>query len=102
MSVLSDYFRAADVVVLPYVSATQSGVVQLAYRVWSPGDCIARRRPSRCGADEETGLLVPPGDPAALAAAIVRFFHDDMGPRMRASIAADQARFSWQRTGRNH
>ena len=83
--------------VLPYVSATQSGVVQLAFGYGLP--VIA----SRVGGlpdvvrDGETGLLVPPGDPVALAAAIVRFFRDDMGPGMRASIAADQARFSWQR-----
>lgn len=94
---LSYYFGAADVVVLPYVSATQSGVAQLALGYGLP--VIA----SRVGGlpdvvqDEETGLLVPPKDPVALAAAIMRFFRDGMGPRMRANIAADQARFSWQR-----
>lgn len=94
---LAHYFRAADVVVLPYVSATQSGVVQLAFGYGLP--VIA----SRVGGlpevvrDGETGLLVPPGDPDALAAAIVRFFRDDMGPWMRANVATDQARFSWQR-----
>ena len=95
---VTDYFKVADVVVLPYLSATQSAVVQLAYahgipvivsRVGGLPDVV---RPG------ETGLLVPPNDPVALAAAIGRFFHDDLGPRMRASIAADQARFSWQRT----
>ena len=94
---LGDYFGAADVVILPYVSATQSGVVQLAFGYGLP--VIA----SRVGGlpdvvrDGETGLLVPPGDPDALVAAIVRFFRDDMGPGMRASIAADRDRFSWQR-----
>ena len=94
---LGHYFRAADVVVLPYVSATQSGVVQLAFGYGLP--VIA----SRVGGlpevvrDGETGLLVPPGDPGALAAAIVRFFRDDMGPWMRVNVARDQARFSWQR-----
>jgi glycosyltransferase involved in cell wall biosynthesis len=94
---LGRYFGAADVVVLPYVSATQSGVVQLAFGYGLP--VIA----SRVGGlpdvvrHEETGLLVPPNDPVALAAAIVRFFRDDMGPWMRANIAADQACFSWQR-----
>ena len=80
MSVLGTTSEAADVVVLPYISATQSAVVQLAYahgipvivsRVGGLPDVV---RP------EETGLLVPPNDPVALAAAIGRFFHDDLGP----------------------
>jgi len=35
--------------------------------------------------DEETGLLVPPGDPDALAAAIMRLAAD---PRLRERLAA--------------
>jgi glycosyltransferase involved in cell wall biosynthesis len=43
--------------------------------------------------DEENGLLVPPGDPQALAAAIQRFFRDEalrtrLSERARASVAA--------------
>ena len=33
---VEDYFLAADLVVLPYVSATQSGVVQIAYNYDKP------------------------------------------------------------------
>ena len=62
----------ASVVVLPYLEATQSGVVPLA---WAHGRAVVA---SRVGAIPEvvehdrTGLLVPPGDPHALADAIVR------------------------------
>jgi len=38
--------------------------------------------------DGENGLLVPPGDPAALAAAIERFFAQ---PELRARLAAAAA-----------
>jgi len=62
-----DFFAAADLVVLPYREATQSGVAALAF---------AQRRPvltTRVGALPETilegtnGWLVPPADPGALA-----------------------------------
>jgi glycosyltransferase involved in cell wall biosynthesis len=37
-------------------------------------------------ADRETGLLVPPGDPPALAAALLELAHD---PELRAALGAN-------------
>lgn len=93
---LGDYFDAADVVILPYVSATQSGVVQLAFGYGVP--VIASRVGSLVETvrDGETGLLVPPNDPVALAEAVIRFLCEGLGPALRAHITSDQARFSWQ------
>jgi glycosyltransferase involved in cell wall biosynthesis len=94
---LASYFRAADVAVLPYLSATQSGVVQLAFGFGLP--VIA----SNVGGlpdvivESETGLLVPPGDASALAKAVIRFFQSGLGPSMTANIRANQAHFSWER-----
>jgi len=94
---LASYFRAADVAVLPYLSATQSGVAQLAFGFGLP--VIA----SNVGGlpdviiEGETGLLVPPGDAPALAEAVIRFFRSGLGPSMRTNIIANQARFSWER-----
>jgi glycosyltransferase involved in cell wall biosynthesis len=69
-------FRESSVVVLPYTEATQSGVIPLAYSYAKP--VIA----SRVGALEEavvhgvTGLLVPPANSKALAAAVVELLRD--------------------------
>lgn len=63
---------AATVVVLPYRSGTQSGVVPLAY---THGRGVITTRVgglAEAVREGETGLLVPPGDPAALAAALER------------------------------
>ena len=46
--------------------------------------------------DGETGWLVPPGDPAALAAAVVRYFEEDLGPGLRAGVRALRAAHSWE------
>ena len=90
-------FRAADVAVLPYRSATQSGVTHVAYALGVPvittdvGGLAETVRPG------ETGLVAPPADPAALADAIVQFFADRLGPRMRAGVQALRAEHSWER-----
>ena len=46
--------------------------------------------------DGVTGLLVPPGDVDALAAALRRFLDEDLGPAMGEAIAAAAERFSWK------
>lgn len=90
-------FKAADVVVLPYRSATQSGVTHVAYALGVPvittdvGGLAETVRPG------ETGLVVPPENPPALADAIARYFEDEMAPRLRAGVRALQAAHSWER-----
>lgn len=90
-------FKAADVVVLPYRSATQSGVTHVAYALGLPvittdvGGLAETVRP------DETGLVVPPEDPAALAEAVVRYFAEGMGPRLAAGVAALREAHSWER-----
>lgn len=70
-----DYFRRADVVVLPYREVTGTGVVPLAYRYGKP--VVASRIGGLSEVVDEgvSGRLVAPGDPEALAAAI-RSFRD--------------------------
>jgi glycosyltransferase involved in cell wall biosynthesis len=65
------YYKAADVVCLPYNSATQSGIVMMAYGFRRPvvvTDVGGLPEFVRPGA---TGLVVPPGDRDALAAGVV-------------------------------
>jgi glycosyltransferase involved in cell wall biosynthesis len=89
------YFKAADVVVLPYVSATQSGIAQTALLFGRPvivtrvGGLPEAVRPG------ETGYVVPPNDPEALAAALVEFFETGGAARMAPHLAGEAARFSW-------
>jgi glycosyltransferase involved in cell wall biosynthesis len=39
--------------------------------------------------------VVPPEDPQALAAAIDRFFDEDLGSKLRNNIQTKQGQFSW-------
>lgn len=89
------YFSAADVVVLPYIEATQSGVVQIAYGFAKPVITTNVGGLAEAVRDGETGLIVPPGDSHALARAIVRYFVQDLGPLFSANIRALNDRFAW-------
>ncbi len=66
----ADFFRQATVVVLPYTEATQSGVVPVAYAFGKPVVATRVGALPECIDDGVTGLLVPPRDVEALAAAI--------------------------------
>jgi glycosyltransferase involved in cell wall biosynthesis len=96
---LKPYFDLADVVVLPYVSATQSAVVQLAFGFDKPVITTRVGGLYEVVQDGVNGLIVPPQDEQALAAAIVRYFCQRLGQQMAENVrqAADAQTFSWQR-----
>jgi len=91
------YFSAADLVVLPYLSGTGSGVIPSAYVFNTP--VVATRVGSMPDAVTEgrTGFLVPPGDPAALANAVLRFFEEGRAAEFRRNIERGKYAFSWRR-----
>jgi glycosyltransferase involved in cell wall biosynthesis len=86
----------AAVVVLPYRSATQSGIVQIAFGLNTPVITTDVGGLSESVDDGLTGLVVPPEDPEALADAIVQFFEHNLGPTFEENIRADSERFGWQ------
>lgn len=91
------YFKAADLVVLPYLSASQSGVVQIAFGFGKPVVVTSAGGLPEVVEDGRTGFVVPPKNPEALAKAIVRFFIERKGEDFSSAIKGDQERFSWRR-----
>jgi len=90
------YFSAADVVVLPYVDATQSAIVSLAYAFDKPVITTDVGGLPEVVSDGETGFIVPPGDSQALAAAIVEFFTEDRASRLAANVKVRKNALSWE------
>lgn len=90
------YFAAADLVVLPYVSATQSGIVQIAYGFDKPvvvtdvgglPDVVRHR---------ETGYVVPSGNAQEIARAVISFYQEDRETDWESNIRKQAAEFSWE------
>jgi len=91
-----DWFAAADLVVLPYRDATQSGIVEIAHGAARPvlvTDVGGLAEQVDGGA---TGLLVPPEDPGAIARAVERYFDEGLEAPLRLAIEEAAGRKSWE------
>ncbi len=89
------YFQASDLVVLPYVSATQSGVVQIALSFEKPVVVTNVGGLPEVVQDGKTGYLIPPKDSSAIAGAVCRFFNSDDNSMLKESIREHSKKISW-------
>ena len=92
---LATCLQQANVVVLPYRSATQSGIIQLAFGAGCPVITTNVGGLAEVVENGRTGLIVPPENPAALAAAIDRYLADKLEPIFHEQIMKENGRFSW-------
>jgi glycosyltransferase involved in cell wall biosynthesis len=72
----ADYFQRASVVVLPYIEASQSGVIPLAYSAAKPVVATTVGGLPEMVEHGRTGFLVAPRDSTKLADALVRLLLD--------------------------
>ncbi len=90
------YFSAADIVVLPYLSATQSGIAQIAYNFDLPVIATDVGGLSEVVLDGATGFLVPPGDAKSLAHSIRRYYDENKRDAFVARVRKEKHKYSWQ------
>lgn len=92
------WFAAADVVLAPYRTEAQSGVVLTAFHFGRPVVASAVGGIPEIVEEGRNGMLIPPESPTAIARAIDRFFSGDRDALERG--AAESARkYSWERYG---
>jgi glycosyltransferase involved in cell wall biosynthesis len=89
------YFSAADVVVLPYLSATQSGIAQIAYNFNKPVIATDVGGLGEVVLNGKTGFLVPPDNATALADAIQRFFADNKEEEFARNVGQEKEKYTW-------
>jgi glycosyltransferase involved in cell wall biosynthesis len=94
---IEKYFAAADIVVLPYESATQSGIVQIAYGFEKPVIATKVGGLPEVVLDGKTGYIVPPKDHKALAEAVCRFFRENKAEEFTENVRKEAYRYSWDR-----
>jgi glycosyltransferase involved in cell wall biosynthesis len=79
-------FEQADVLVLPYVSASQSGVAQIALSNALPVIASKAGGLSEAIAEDVNGLLFPVGDAQALSEQIIHYFQNNLGPKFAQNL----------------
>lgn len=92
------FFSAADVTVLPYRSATQSGISSVSYHFEVPMIVTDVGGLKSTIGDRGTGIVAPKAEPSAIRAEILRFFSDEsIRERCITSIRSEKERLSWER-----
>lgn len=93
-----ELFRSADVLVLPYREASQSGVLQLGFAFGVPAVVTDVGGLPDVITDEKNGLLVSPDAPHDLARSIVRLIEDHVLRRkiINSMLYDREHRFSWK------
>lgn len=90
------FFGAADLVVQPYRSATQSGVAQVAFHFERPLVITDVGGLAETVPDGVAGLVVPPDNPEALTVAIARFVQEPgLAARLQAGVASLKRLYGW-------
>lgn len=95
-SLVPYYFSAADLVVQPYKSATQSGVTQVAYHFEKPILVTDVGGLGEIVPNGEVGYTVAP-HPAAITEAILDFLENKRSPEFIQHIKIEKRRFSWEK-----
>lgn len=89
------YFGAADLVVQPYRSATQSGISQVAYHFEKPMVVTPVGGLPEIVPHGKAGYVVP-AQPADIAAAIADFYENNRAEALSRGVAAEKGRFTWE------
>jgi len=88
------YFSAADLVVQPYKSATQSGVTQIGYHFNKPMLVTNVGGLPEIIADGKIGYVVEP-ESQKIADALVDFYQNDRLEEFELNIIEEKKKFSW-------
>jgi glycosyltransferase involved in cell wall biosynthesis len=90
------YFSAADVAMLPYISATQSGIAQIAYNFNKPVIATNVGGLGEVVRNNVTGFVVEPNNADAIANAVRRYFNEHREQEFTANVELEKKKYSWE------
>ena len=96
-SEVTDYFSAADLAVLPYRSATQSGISSVSYHFEVPMIVTSVGGLKETIGDRGTGIAAEEATPECIRKEIIRYFSDPgIAERCIENIRIEKDRLSWK------
>lgn len=91
------FFSASDVVVLPYIDATQSGIIQIAYFYDKPVIATDVGGLSEVVINNETGLVIKPSSPEEIAGAVINFYENKLEYKFSDNIKLEKKKYMWEK-----
>lgn len=89
------FFSASDAVALPYITSTESGIIQLAFGLNTPVITTTTGGNPDLIDNRKTGLLVPPHNPQKLAEAIIQFYEKNLESTIKRNMEKKKMIFQW-------
>jgi glycosyltransferase involved in cell wall biosynthesis len=83
---VAKYYQISDVVILPYRSATQSGILNVAYGFYKPAIVTDVGGLAEFVDEGNTGFVVKPNSPEAIADGVNKFFNSRFKTDFTANI----------------
>lgn len=94
---IEKYFAATDLVVLPYIDATQSGIVQISFGFEKPVVVTNVGGLPDVVMDGISGYVIEPRSLSAIASVITDFFSFDRKTLFLEGVRSQARRFDWSR-----
>jgi len=95
-SEVRNYFSAADIIVQPYKSATQSGVTQIAYHFEKPMLVTNVGGLAEIVPDGKVGYIVEPNE-KVIADALLDFFEHERFDSFHKNLLIEKKKYQWER-----
>lgn len=89
------FFSASDVVLLPYSSATQSGITHVAYYYDKPVIATNVGGLAESVIDGKTGFVIQPESPEAITDAVNKFYNENHEEEFSANTAEEKKKYDW-------
>jgi glycosyltransferase involved in cell wall biosynthesis len=90
------YFSASDVCVLPYRTATQSGIVGISYHFELPVIVTNTGGLAEMVEENKTGLIVEQANPQNITSALKRYFNERLKEKFIPNIKEYKSHHSWK------
>lgn len=90
------FFSAADIIVQPYITATQSGVTQIGYHFEKPMLVTDVGGLAEIILDGKAGYVVKP-EPKAVKDALMDFFENDKADYFIEGVKEEKKKYAWAR-----
>jgi glycosyltransferase involved in cell wall biosynthesis len=94
------FFSAADVCILPYISATQSGIIAIAHHFETPVIATNVGSLSEALYNGSAGMLIDKPEPHMIADSVHTFFSKKLSDQYIAAVQSIKNELSWESLGK--